>query len=159
MKLTNNLSTDQRFETYPYNILQKDFAESWNKDVIKVYKEAYNAGFDVHYVLLIVEEFCKTVARPTRKELLNFYCYVYRSCLTHTFSDPSHVVPVNLSDERRRHVYEGYRDGIDASVYANPTMPVAYMKNMKTALILLKNKDKWNEYTSKTLEVEFVDKD
>ena len=54
MKLTNNLSTDQRFETYPYNILQKDFAESWNKDVIKVYKEAYNAGFDVHYVLLIV---------------------------------------------------------------------------------------------------------
>ena len=57
MKLTNNLSTDQRFETYPYNILQKDFAESWNKDVIKVYKEAYNAGFDVHYVLLIVEEF------------------------------------------------------------------------------------------------------
>ena len=62
MKLTNNLSTDQRFETYPYNILQKDFAESWNKDVIKVYKEAYNAGFDVHYVLLIVEEFanCRT---------------------------------------------------------------------------------------------------
>ena len=66
---------------------------------------------------------------------------------------------MNLSDERRRHVYEGYRDGIDASVYANPTMPVAYMKNMKTALMLLKNKDKWNEYTSKTLEVEFVDKD
>ena len=66
-----------------------------------------------------------------------------------------------LHEYRSQHdsIYEGYRDGIDASVYANPTMPVAYMKNMKTALMLLKNKDKWNEYTSKTLEVEFVDKD
>ena len=38
-------------------------------------------------------------------------------------------------------------------------MPAAHVKEMKETLVLLKNLDKWNKHTSKTMKVEFIEKE
>lgn len=76
----------------------------------------------------------------------------------HDFPDPSHMVPVNLSKNRRHYVVKGYQEGIDTSIYANNKMLAIDVKEMLEALILLKNLGQWNKHTSKTMKVEFIDK-
>lgn len=97
MKLTNNLTVDQAFKTYPYNIILEEFTESWHRSTVNTFKCVYEKGWDLRHVLLEVEKFCKTYKRENHVTLLIFFHNVYIECLRHDFPDPSHMVPVNLS--------------------------------------------------------------
>ena len=158
MKLATNLNIDQTFETYPFNVILEEFTESWNTSTVNTFKRVYEKGWDLRHVLLEIEKFCQKYQKANNITLLIFYHNVYIECLKHNFPDPSHAVPVNLSEARRHHVIKGYQEGIDASIYANNKMPATHVKEMKEALVLLKNLDQWNKHTSKTMKVEFIDK-
>ena len=158
MKLTNNLTVDQAFKTHPYNVILEEFTESWHHSTVNTFKRVYEKGWDLRHVLLEIEKFCKTYKRENHVTLLIFFHNVYIECLRHDFPDPSHMVPVNLSKNRRHYVVKGYQEGIDVSIYANNKMPAIDVKEMLEALVLLKNLDQRNKYTSKTMKVEFIDK-
>lgn len=158
MKLTNNLTVDQAFKAYPYNIILEEFTESWHRSTVETFKRVYEQDWDLRHVLLEIEKFCKTHKKANHVTLLIFFHNVYIECLRHNFPDPSHTVPVNLSEHRRHYVVKGYQEGVDASIYTNNDMPAAHVKEMKETLVLLKNLDQWNKHTSKTMKVEFIDK-
>ena len=158
MKLTNNLTVDQAFKAYPFNIILEEFTESWHRSTVETFKRVYEKDWDLRHVLLEIEKFCQKNQKASNITLLIFYHNVYAECMQHGLPDPSHAVPVNLSEARRRYVFDGYRKGIDASIYANNKMPAMHVKEMKEALVLLKNLDQWNNHTSKTMKVEFIDK-
>ena len=159
MKLTTNLNTDQTFETYPFNSILEEFTEIWHTSTVNTFKRVYEKGWDLRHVLLEIEKFCKTHKKTNHVTLLVFFHNVYIECLRHDFSDPSHIVPINLSEHRRYYVVKGYQEGIDTSIYASNDMPAAHVKEMKETLVLLKNLDKWNKHTSKTMKVEFIEKE
>lgn len=156
MKLTNNLTVDQAFKTYPYNIILENLKEDWYASTINTFKLVYEQGWDVKHVLFEIEKFCKKNKTASDITLLIFFHNIYIACLKHNLPDPSHTVPVNLSGNRRHYVIKGYQEGIDASIYANNKMPAAHVKQMQEALVLLKNLDQWNKHTSKTMKVEFI---
>lgn len=159
MKLTTNLNTDQTFETYLFNSILEEFTEIWHVSTVNTFKRVYEKGWDLRHVLLEIEKFCKTHKKTNHVTLLVFFHNVYIECLRHDFPDPSHIVPINLSEHRRYYVVKGYQEGIDASIYASNDMPAAHVKEMKETLVLLKNLDKWNKHTSKTMKVEFTEKE
>ena len=158
MKLTNNLTVEQAFKAYPYNVILEEFTESWYHSTVNTFKRVYEKGWDLRHVLLEIEKFCQKYQKASNITLLIFYHNVYAECMKHDLPDPSHVIPVDLSEARRHYVIKGYQEGIDASIYANNKMPATHVKEMKEALILLKNLDQWNKHTSKTMKVEFIDK-
>lgn len=158
MKLTTNLTVDQAFKAYPYNVILEEFTESWHRSTVEIFKQVYERDWDLRHTLLEVEKFCQKNQKENHITLLIFYRDVYAECMKHNFPDPSHAVPVNLSKNRRHYVVKGYQEGIDASIYANNKMPAIDVKEMLEALVLLKNLDQWNKHTSKTMKVEFIDK-
>ena len=119
MKLTTNLTVDQAFNVYPYNMILENLKEDWRASTINTFKLAYEQGLDVKHVLLEIEKFCEMNKKAKEITLLVFFHNVYIECLKHNLPDPSHTVPVDLSENRRYYVLKGYQSGIDASIYAN----------------------------------------
>lgn len=44
MKLTNNLTVDQAFKAYPYNVILEEFTESWHHSTVNTFKRVYEKG-------------------------------------------------------------------------------------------------------------------
>lgn len=88
---------------------------------------------------------------------IDFFSSIYANHWPHrhVLPDPSLRIPFNLSTKRRDYVLEGYRLGVDASVYANQKMNVNTMFKFKNFLILAKQEtlDEFNKHSTHNIEV------
>lgn len=157
MKLTNNLSKEQSFNAYPFTLLHeyRSTNDSAYNSTVGIFKRAHIEGFQVQEMLVRLHEAAKKDESISIYDNIDFFSGVYAQCWQFDVPDPSLRLPFNLSPKRRDYVTEGYRCGIDASIYANQKMDVNTMFKFKNFLILGKqeNIDKFNEYAAQEVEL------
>lgn len=159
MKLTNNLSKEQSFNAYPFTLLH-DYRSKYDsiyEGDVRIFKRAHLEGFQVQEMLVRLHEAAKKDESINIYENIDFFSDIYANHWPHRHEipDPSLLIPFNLSPKRRDYVLEGYRLGIDVSVYANQKMNVNTMFKFKNFLILARQEtlDEFNKYSTHNVEV------
>lgn len=159
MKLTNNLSKEQSFNTYPFTLLHEHRSANGSayNSTVGIFKRAHLEGFQVQEMLVRLHEAAKQNESISVYDNIDFFSDIYAQHWPHRHAlpDPSLLIPFNLSPKRRDYVVEGYRRGVDASIYANQKMNVNTMFAFKNFLILAKQDtlDEFNKYSTHTVEV------
>ena len=159
MKLTNNLSKEQSFNIYPFTLLHeyRSKHDSIYEGDVRIFKRAHLEGLQVQEMLVRLHEAAKKDESINIYENIDFFSDIYANHWPHRneIQYPSLLIPFILSPMRRDYVLEGYRKGIDASIYANQKMNVNTMFAFKNFLILAKQDtlDEFNKYSTHTVEV------
>lgn len=159
MKLTNNLSKEQSFNAYPFTLLHeyRSKYDSIYEGDVRIFKRAHLEGYQVQEMLVRLHEAAKKDDSIDIYANIDFFSNIYAQHwpLRFEIPDPSLRIPFDLSPKRRDYVVEGYRLGIDGSIYANQKMNVNTMFKFKNFLLLAKqeNLDEFNKYSTHTVEV------
>ena len=110
MKLTNNLSKEQSFNTYPFTLLHeyRSQHDSIYEGDVRIFKRAHLEGFQVQEMLVRLHEAAKEDESISIYDNIDFFSDIYANHWPHRHElpDPSLLIPFNLSPKRRDYVLE-----------------------------------------------------
>ena len=130
MKLTNNLSKEQSFNTYPFTLLHeyRSQHDSIYEGDVRIFKRAHLEGFQVQEMLVRLHEAAKEDESIDIYTNIDFFSDIYANHWPHRHElpDPSLLIPFNLSTKldgrQMKEIYNGLQSGIDVSEFAKPEL-------------------------------------